>query len=142
MKEFSTGIDIDAPPERVWPVMRDVERWSGWTASIRSVRIVDGGPLRADSRAWIHQPKLLPALSRVTELDDAARSFTWVSSAPGMRVTARHGVEPSGAGSRARLSIRYDGLLGPLFARLTRGINESYLAMEANGLKRRSEGLA
>jgi carbon monoxide dehydrogenase subunit G len=141
MTQYSTEIEIDAPPERVWAVMRDVERWSEWTPTVRSIRIMGGGPLGAGSRAFVRQPKFPPAMWRITELDDAGRSFTWVSSAPGMRVTARHGVEPSGAGSRARLSIRYEGLFGPLFARLTRAINESYLAMEADGLKRRSLGL-
>ena len=44
----------------------------------------------------------------------------------------------SGNGSRATLSIRFSGLLGPLFARLTRKLNERYLALEASGLKERS----
>jgi hypothetical protein len=34
------------------------------------------------------------------------------------------------------LSIEFSG---PLVARLTRGLNERYLALEANGLKARSE---
>jgi hypothetical protein len=37
------------------------------------------------------------------------------------------------------LSLRYEGLLGGLLARMTRGITNRYLAMEANGLKKRSE---
>jgi hypothetical protein len=144
MTRFSAGIDIDAPPDRAWAVMRDVERWHEWTPTVNSVRIVGGGPLRQGSRAWVRQPKFPPALWRITELDDAGRTFTWVSVAPGMRVTACHSVAPKGAGSRGSrgsLSIQYEGLFGPLFARMTRGINESYLDLEANGLKRRSEGL-
>lgn len=139
MVEFSRAIGILAPPDRVWQVMRDVERWHEWTASVTSVRIDGGGPLRAGARAWVRQPKFPPALWQVSEVDDAGRSFTWISRGPGMRVTARHGVKPEGSGSQAYLSLRYEGLLGPLFARLTRGITERYLDLEANGLKQRSE---
>jgi hypothetical protein len=138
--EFSREIAIDAAPDRVWSIMRDVERWHEWTASVTSVRIQGGGPLRTGSRAWVRQPRFPPALWHVNQLEDPRRTFTWISRAPGMLVTALHGVEPCGTGSRARLSLRYEGLFGPLFGKLTRGITERYLDLEANGLKRRSEG--
>jgi uncharacterized membrane protein len=140
--EFFREIAIDAPPDRVWGIMRDVERWREWTPSITSVRITGGGPLQVGKRAWIKQPKFPPALWQATVVDDPGRNFTWISRGPGMLVTARHGVDARGAGSRAYLSLRYEGLLGPLFGRLTRGITERYLDLEANGLKRRSEAAA
>jgi len=135
---FSATVEIAAPPERVWAVMQDVERWHEWTASIRSVKLLGGGPFGVGRRAVVRQPKLPPALWTVTEVA-AERGFTWVSGAPGMRVTGRHTVEPSGSGTRATLSIHYGGFFGPVLAWLTRGVNERYLAMEAAGLKRRSE---
>jgi hypothetical protein len=57
-----------------------------------------------------------------------------------MRLQARHSVEDNGRGSRATLSIQFSGFLGPLFASVTRKLNERYLALEAKGLKERSEG--
>jgi hypothetical protein len=48
-------------------------------------------------------------------------------------------VEATATGTRARLSLRFDGVLGGLMARLTRGITNRYLEMEAAGLKKRSE---
>ena len=56
-----------------------------------------------------------------------------------MRVLARHAVEPSGDGTRATLSIQYHGIVGHLIGLMTGGINRRYLALEADGLKRRSE---
>ena len=135
--DFSINVDIAAPPDRVWAVMSDIEKWHQWTPSVTSVRRRDQGPLRPGSRAWIRQPKFPPALWTVTEVGD--RSFTWVSRAPGMRVTARHYVTPVGSQSRATLSLTFAGIFGPFFGRLTRDINNRYLAMEAAGLKRRSE---
>ncbi len=141
MTTFSVSIEIAAPPARVWALMKDVERWHEWTASITGIRLFDGGPLREGSRAEVRQPKLPPARWMVTELEEGTQ-FTWVSRAPGILVTARHGVEPSGAGTRATLSIHYGGMFGPLLAAITRGINERYIGLEAEGLKRRAEAPA
>jgi hypothetical protein len=120
--------------------MRDIEHWPDWTPTVRKVRRLDKGPLGVGSRALIWQPKLPPAMWRVTELDDARRSFTWETRSPGMRLQARHRVEDVGNGSRATLSIQFSGFLGPLFARLTRDLNHRYLALEAKGLRECSEG--
>lgn len=139
MLNFSLTVEIEAPPDRVWTVMRDIERWPEWTPTVTSIRRVDSGPLAVGSRALIRQPSLPPARWQVTELNEEARSFTWVTRGPGMRLHARHWVEVNGRGSRATLSIQFSGFLGPLFARLTRNLNERYLALEAKGLKERSE---
>jgi hypothetical protein len=62
-----------------------------------------------------------------------------VNTAPGLRVTAHHRVDPADGGSRATLSLEYQGILGGLLARLTKDITGRYLAFEASGLKARSE---
>ena len=139
MTHFSISVEIRASPGRVWAVLRDIERWPEWTPTVTSIQRVDRGPLAVGSRARIRQPKLPPAEWQVTELDEG-RSFTWVTRSPGVRVTGRHWVEADGDGSRATLSLQFSGLLGFLVARLTRGLSERYLALEARGLRERSEG--
>jgi uncharacterized protein YndB with AHSA1/START domain len=138
MRNFSITTDIDAPPARVWEVMSDVVRWHEWTRSIRSIKRMDNGPFVVGSRAIVRQPKFPPALWKVVAIEPG-RSFTWANTAPGMRVVGHHAVEPRGAGSRATLSLELQGLFGGLFGRLTKGITERYIAMEARGLKARSE---
>lgn len=137
---FAISVDIDAPPAAVWRVMSDVERWHEWTASITSVRLLGPGPFGVGRRARVRQPRLPPATWEVTEIEEG-RSFTWVSRSPGVAVTGRHEVAARGDGkaSRVTLTLMFAGLLGPIFGRLTRGITERYIALEANGLKRRSE---
>ena len=136
--EFSISVHIDASPERVWDVMLDIERWAEWTRSVTSIKQLEPGVLRVGSRARIRQPRLPPTVWRVTEIDE--RGFTWVAGAGPARTVASHWVEADGDGSRATLSLRFDGFLGPFVARLTKNINDRYLAMEAEGLKARSEG--
>jgi uncharacterized membrane protein len=138
---FNTTVEIPAPQPLVWSVMVDVERWPEWTPSISRVKLLSPGPLQVGSRVRVHQPKLPPAFWRVTELN-SGEDFTWVSRAPGVRVTAWHMVESIAGGSRVSLSIRYDGWLGGLLVRWIGDLNERYLSMEANGLKARCAELA
>jgi uncharacterized protein YndB with AHSA1/START domain len=135
---FDITVDIAAPPDRVWQVMTDVELWPEWTESVQSVKRLDKGPFRVGSRARVKQPKFLPAVWEVTEIDPG-RSFTWVTRSPGMVASGRHRVEPTAKGSRATLSVAYSGLLAGLITRLLAGITDRYLMYEAAGLKQRSE---
>ena len=139
--EFSRTVELPVAPNLVWSVMVDVEHWPQWTASIARVKVLSPGPLQVGSRVRIHQPKLPPAFWRITELNPGA-DFTWISRAPGVRVTARHAVEASALGTRVTLSIRYEGWLGLLLARWVGDLNERYLALEASGLQARCIALA
>ena len=137
--DFSTSIDINAPADVVWDVLRDAERWPDWTPTVTSVRFVDKGPLAVGSRAVIRQPRLPPALWRVTEFEEG-RLFTWVTKSPGVSVFGRHVVAPREPGARVTLSLQFTGLLSPLVGRLTRNLNNRYLELEAATLKSRCEG--
>ena len=138
MKIFTVSVDIAALPARVWDVMSDVERWHEWTPSITRIRRLSGGPFAVGSRAVVRQPKFPPAVWKVTDLQPG-REFTWVSTAPGLRVAGIHRVEPAGGGAHATLDVEIGGLFGGMWARLTGALTERYIAMEAAGLKARSE---
>jgi hypothetical protein len=89
--------------------------------------------------ARVKQPKFPAAVWRVTDLEPG-RSFVWVSESPGVHVTGHHIVEPTAQGSHVTLGVDFRGRLAPLARRLMGGVTERYLALEAAGLKRRSEG--
>lgn len=139
--EFKISVDIEAPPARVWAVMSDVERWPEWTESVRSVKRLDKGPFIVGSRARVFQPRLAPAVFEVTELAEG-RYFTWVTRSFGVSATAKHSVESMNKGTRATLSIDFQGALSRLMVPLMRKLIEHYLDLEAAGLKRRSEEAA
>jgi hypothetical protein len=130
-------MDIPAPPPLVWSVMADIERWPEWTASVSRVKQLSAGPLRVGSCVRIHQPKLPPAFWRVTQLNPNT-GFACVSVAPGVRVVAKHWIDPVPDGCRVTLSIHYQGLLGPILSRWVGDLNDRYLVLEASGLKARS----
>ena len=132
------GIDIAAPPDRVWDVLTDVERWHEWTRSITSVERPDSGPLRLGSRARVIQPRLSPALFEVTRFEPG-RSFTWESRSNGIAAVASHEVEPVPAGSRVRLALSLEGWPLLIIGWWARRISIRYMTMEAEGLKQRSE---
>jgi uncharacterized protein YndB with AHSA1/START domain len=140
MREFKILVDIAAPPAFVWPIVRDVEHWHEWTASITRITRLDQGPLRIGSRAEVEQPKLPKNTFVVTALEEN-RGFTWETRSPGLRGAGHHWIEPihDGRGSRVTLGVDFRGPLAWVVGRIYGGLTQRYIEMEAEGLKRRSE---
>jgi uncharacterized membrane protein len=140
--EQRTSIDVAASPERVWEVLSDVEHWPEWTDSVRSVRSLDPGALAVGSRVEISQPRIPTGTYTVTALEPG-RAFTWEQRQPGSTVCAHHACSPlPDGGTRVELTVVMSGAAGAVVGRLYRKLTERYLAMEAAGLKARSEGSA
>jgi hypothetical protein len=138
MPRYTSSIDINASPRVVWCILADVEQWPSWTSTMTRVTKLAPGPLAKGMRARIVQPKLPPAVWRVTEIHEG-RDFTWVNWHPGIRVTATHVIQSTPTGARVTVSIRLSGLFAPMLALFVRRLNADYLATEAKGLKMRSE---
>ena len=135
----STTIVVTAAIGRVWDVVTDIDRWSGWTASVTSAHRLDDGPLRPGSRAELAQPRLPDATWTVTEVEPG-RSFTWEQRGPGVRTTARHALAPLEDGStRVLLSVEQSGWLAWAIDLFYGRLTQRYIETEAAGLKKRSE---
>ena len=135
-----TRITIEAAPAIVWSVLADVERWPEWTSSVRTVELLDG-PLAVDHRVRIRQPKFPPVVWQITAVDTGS-SFTWRSRSVGSDASGEHVILDDGDGTTtAVLTITQSGPLGALVALLSRRLTKRYVALEASGLKRRSEEL-
>jgi uncharacterized protein YndB with AHSA1/START domain len=136
--DYEISVDIDAAPDEFWRVLTDVERWPEWTPSMMRVDRLDSGPLQVGSTARIKQPKFPPTVWRVTDLEPG-QSFSWTASGPGVATVGGHRITPLAHGVEVTLSIRQTGPLAWLMGLFTSRLTKSYVQMEANGLKRRSE---
>ncbi|OBK51518.1 SRPBCC family protein [Mycobacterium sp. 1081908.1] len=133
------SIEIDAPPQVVWDVFSDVERWPEWTASVTSLTGRDGSALATGRRFAIKQPGLQKLIWKVAEIEPGT-SWTWAHRSPGVHVIARHYVTGlPGGRTLVRQELDQRGALGALVGRLTLKRTKRFLAMEARGLKARSE---
>jgi uncharacterized membrane protein len=134
------SIAIDAPIDVVWSVFTDVERWPTWTSSVTSVELLDG-PMRLGAKARIRQPRLPTVVWEVTKWEPG-RSWTWAVTSPGAHTEASHVLSTVGDRTLAEQTITSSGPLGRLVAVLLRSLTRRYLAIEAAGLKQRSEQVA
>lgn len=136
-----SGVEIDAPASLVWEVFSDVERWPEWTASVTSLVALDGPGIDAGKRFQIKQPKLPTLVWEVTDVSPGV-SWTWAQRSPGGRTWASHTVTSVADGrTLVRQKLDQQGPVGAIVSRLMLRTTRRYLAMEAQGLKGRSEQL-
>ena len=118
-----------ATPDRLWSLASDVVRWGDRLQTVNAVRPLDSGPVGVGSRFEVRQPGLPKAVWEVTDWQRQGRSFTWVSTGPGIRSTAVHAVHDDGDGSRLELSLEWSGpmawVLERLVGRKARGMVET-----------------
>jgi uncharacterized membrane protein len=134
-----TEVAIAAPSEKVWAVLSDVERWHEWTASIKSVLLLDPKPLHEQSKAFVEQPRLPRALWQVTEIE-RGRGFNWQAKSLGALTVGEHWITPnSHGGVKVALRVRQTGWLARVFRPWIEKLTRAYVEMEAQGLKRRCE---
>ena len=136
---FEKSIEIDAPQQRVWDVLSDVEAWPQRIETVDVVDVLTPPPLSKGSRVRLKQPKLPEGTWDVTTWD-APSYFEWTQKTGGMTAVARHRVESLGEG-RARLTLTLDmrGFLIPVIGLFYRKLTDDYMNLEAQGMKRAAE---
>jgi uncharacterized membrane protein len=136
---FERSIDINAPQQRVWEVLSDVEAWPRRIDTVEAVELLTPAPLARGSRVRLKQPKLPEGVWDVT-VWDAPSYFEWTQKTGGITSVAGHRVEALGE-SRARLTLNLDmrGFLIPVVALFYKGLTNRYMTREAEGMKRAAE---
>jgi carbon monoxide dehydrogenase subunit G len=144
MIRYETTVEIAAPAAVIWGIMVDVEKWPEWTPSITSVQSVGSGDFGMGSEAKVAVRSMGISVSsvwKVTQFEDG-RSFTWESSARGVRSVAAHVIDAGAESCRVTLWVELSGmmvtLLGPMFSYVSR----RNVDREAAGLKARAEAAA
>ena len=141
MPSYEASTSIAAQREAVWSVLANVPDWPDWTPTVLRVDALDSPELEVGHRFRVHQPKLRPAIWTVTAVDAPAR-FTWESRVPGLVMSADHSVEAM-AERASKLTLRFTlgGLLGGIVGPMNRRTVESYMAQEAEALRKRLEAV-
>jgi hypothetical protein len=137
MRAYEARIDIDAPPEAVWPALADVERWPDWDSGVRRVE----GTAAPGAK-----------VSLVTEASDRAFPVTVAELEPPRRMVFRGGMPlglfrgvrtytlTPGEGGRTGFAMReeYSGPMAALICRTMPDLQPSFEHFAA-GLKARVE---
>ena len=137
---YEASVDIGAPAEAAWRVLTDVEAWPQWTPTVTKSERLDKGDLAVDSRVRLTQPKLPPAVWRVSVLEEPGY-FEWRNTNPLLKTVAGHRVQAgrSENACRVTLSINQTGLLSGIMARMYGALTKQYVDTEAQALKARCE---
>jgi len=136
---FEKSIDIDAPQQRVWDVLSDLEAWPERIETVDTVELLTPAPIAKGSRVRLRQPKLPEGTWDIT-IWDLPSYFEWTQKASGITSVAGHRVEPLGDG-RARLTLTLEmrGLPIAIVGRFYRKLTDEYMSLEAEGMKRAAE---
>ena len=136
---FEKSIEIDAPQQRVWDVLSDLEAWPQRIETVETVELLTPAPITKGSQVRLQQPKLPEGTWDITAWD-APTYFEWTQKMGGSTSVAGHRVEALGPG-RARLTLTLDmrGLLVPIMALFYRNLTNRYMDLEAEGMKRAAE---
>ena len=136
---FEKSIDIDAPQQRVWDVLSDIEGWPRRIETVDEVELLSPAPITKGSQVRLKQPKLPEGTWDVTAWD-APSYFEWTQKTGGTTSIAGHRVEALGD-DRARLTLTLDmrGFLVPIIALFYKKLTIRYMNLEAEGMKRASE---
>ena len=136
---FEKSIEIDAPQQRVWDVLSDLEAWPQRIETVDSVELVTPAPITKGSRVRLKQPKLPEGTWEITDWE-APAYFAWTQKTGGVTTVAGHRVESLPDG-RARLTLTLDmrGLLIPIIGLFYKDLTNRYMNLEAEGMKRVAE---
>ena len=136
---FEQSIDIEAPRQRVWDVLSDLEAWPRRIGTVDVVELLTPPPIAAGTRVRLRQPKLPEGTWDVT-VWEAPSFFEWRQKSGGVTIVAGHRVEAlEEARSRLILTIEMRGPLVPIVGRFYRDLTNRYMAIEAEGMQRAAE---
>ncbi|MBP8920255.1 MAG: SRPBCC family protein [Micropruina sp.] len=110
-------------PSAVFSRWADPESWPEWDPEVR--RVSFEGPVQVGARGRL-RPRSGPGTSFSVTAVERDREFTNASPMPGAMLTFEHLVSPAADGAEVAVTVRLDGPLAPLWARLVgRGMSDA-----------------
>lgn len=116
--KIEVATEVAAAPAAVFATLTNLEKLPGFLQGVRSVEILDPGPLRVGTR--FRETRMMFGREATEEMTfsvfDPPRRFVLTAENHGTRYITTHEVMPSGSGSR--VSLTFEGVPLTLAARL------------------------
>lgn len=130
---------IDAPSERVWSLLADLDHWDEILPTMQDVSRAKGSGPRGVGASYAVRAQGLPrTVYEVTEWNPG-KGFTWVASSPGVRTTATHAVRAQGDQTHLALGIEWTGALAFVARLLLEKKSRRMVELEADTFARLAE---
>jgi len=122
---FSSSIEIDAPPEKVWALVNDLEEWPQWIPSIKKIEKLSEGPLGAGSQIRVTAKSIITVklLMTITEFVPPQHAVMR-GKVMGTEMTRHYTFEPVNQGTRLTAGGEVSGLLAFLVRRGGQSLSE------------------
>jgi carbon monoxide dehydrogenase subunit G len=135
---FESGIDINAPTEKVWTLIDKLEEWPQWMPSIKKIERVSEGPLTVGSQLSVTAKVsglTVKLLMTITEFVPE-RSVVLKGKALGTKLTRFYNLEPVNGKTKATIGGDVSGALAWLARRGGQAVSDEI----AQAVKTRIEG--
>jgi len=134
---FESGIDINAPTEKVWALIDKLEEWPQWMPSIKKIERVSKGPLTAGSRLSVTAKVsglTVTLLMTITEFVPA-RNVVMKGKALGTKLIRFYTLEPVNGKTKVTIGGEVSGALAWLARRGGQAVSDEI----AQAVKKRIE---
>jgi len=108
-------IRVSAPPERVWSILTDLDRWADWNPVCRECRLEKGPALDTGARLSFQLTPLffpLRIAPRITRCD-AGQTLVWAGAKWGLRAEHTFLFETAPEGTRLESIEHFSGWMLP-----------------------------
>ena len=135
--KFSSTVEIDAPPEKVWALVNELEEWPQWISSIKRIEKLSEGPLGEGSQIRVTAKATITVslLMTITEFVPGQRAVLQ-GKRLGTKMTRYYTFEPVNGGTRLTAGGEVSGLLAFLARRGGQAVSEEIV----QAAKRKIEG--
>ena len=135
--KFSSSVEIDAPPEKVWALVNEFEEWPQWIPSIKKIEKLSEGALGEGSQIRVTAKSIITVklLMTITEFVPG-RHAVMQGKVLGTEMTRYYTLEPVNGGTRLTAGGEVSGLLAYLVRRGGQALSEEIV----QAAKRKIEG--
>ncbi len=135
--KFSSSIEIDAPPEKVWALVNELEEWPQWIPSIKKIEKLSEGALGIGSQIRVTAKSIITVklLMTITEFVPGQRAVM-LGKVLGTEMTRYYTFEPVNQRTRLTAGGEVSGLLAFLVRRGGQALSEEIV----QAAKRKIEG--